>query len=387
MDFLKYMTHIDKNDELIICDIGATEGIESIKFYSEFPKAQIYAFENHPFLYDLCKKNTFHFRDRITCVDLEPNIEKTDIIRINRKDFDFKNISNISDVKYIFSTHTKEVHDYLINNNFSIATNINNEQSLFINNSLQYEFDIVIPLGPDDLDVIEEQIKFTKKNIIGYRNIYIITNISDFSIDDCITISEDIFPFTIKTVQQYHGKRSRNGWYLQQLLKLYAGKVIPDILPRYLVIDADMFALNPIRFTKNGKCLYSFGSEYHSEYFIWMEKLHPNFKKVYFYKSGICHHMLFETKYVDEIIQIVEDRHNDTFYNVFLKQVDNKDGSGASEYELYFNYILSQHYDKMIISPLNWSNIGVPRLFIKSNLEDMLKDKYDYVACHYHMRH
>ena len=38
----------------------------------------------------------------------------------------------------------------------------------------KYDFDIVIPVGPNDKTIIEEQIKFTKKNIIGYRNIYLI---------------------------------------------------------------------------------------------------------------------------------------------------------------------------------------------------------------------
>ena len=35
-------------------------------------------------------------------------------------------------------------------------------------------FDIVIPVGPNDADVIHKQIEFTKANIVGYRKIYII---------------------------------------------------------------------------------------------------------------------------------------------------------------------------------------------------------------------
>ena len=35
-------------------------------------------------------------------------------------------------------------------------------------------FDIVIPVGPNDENVINQQIEYTKKNIIGYRNIYLI---------------------------------------------------------------------------------------------------------------------------------------------------------------------------------------------------------------------
>ena len=56
-------------------------------------------------------------------------------------------------------------------------------------------FDIVIPVGPNDEYIIEKQIKFTKKNIIGYRNIYLICYKPSINISGCITIDENIFPF------------------------------------------------------------------------------------------------------------------------------------------------------------------------------------------------
>ena len=80
-------------------------------------------------------------------------------------------------------------------------------------------FDIVIPVGPNDKSIIEQQIKYTKKNIVGYRNIYLISYDPSITIDGCITIDESIFPFNIDTVAKHHGKLKRNGWYLQQLLK------------------------------------------------------------------------------------------------------------------------------------------------------------------------
>ena len=164
------------------------------------------------------------------------------------------------------------------------------------------KFDIVIPVGPNDKNIIEKQIEYTKKNIIGYRNIYLICYDPNIKIDNCITINEKIFPFTIETVQKFHGKLKRNGWYLQQLLKLYSGLIIPDILERYLVIDSDTFFLKPTSFIKNNKCLYNFGKEYHKPYFIHMFRLHETLQKMDKNKSGICHHMIFETKYIKETI-------------------------------------------------------------------------------------
>ena len=224
---------------------------------------------------------------------------------------------------------------------------------------MEPQFDIVIPFGPFDTGILEKQIAYTKKNIIGHRNIYIVSHDPSLSIEGCITIDERIFPFTIDTIMRIHGgKYRKNGWYLQQLLKLYAGIVIPGILERYLVIDADTFFLKPTSFLEGDKCLYNYGTEYHAPYFVHMSKLHPMLEKVDRHKSGICHHMMFETKYVKEMMDIVEKAHGgDTFYNVFLKCVTEVADSGASEYEIYFNYMLKFHQDKIIVRPLKWRDM------------------------------
>ena len=234
-------------------------------------------------------------------------------------------------------------------------------------------FDIVIPVGPNDKDIIFTQIEYTKKNIIGYRHIYLICYDPSINIDGCITIDEKIFPFTIETVSKFHGKLDKNGWYLQQLLKLYAGKIIPDILERYLVIDSDTFFLKPTIFVENNKCLYNFGTEYHEPYFTHMLQLDKDLIKVDKNKSGICHYMMFETKYINELISKIENNHNDIFYNIFLKFVSDY-GAGASEYEMYFNYMLKNHSDKITINKLEWANT------------DNLHSKLDYISYHYYMR-
>ncbi len=238
------------------------------------------------------------------------------------------------------------------------------------------QFDIVIPVGPNDISIIENQITYTKKNIIDYRNIYIIHCDPTIIIDGCITIPESIFPFSIQTVAEYHGKMDRNGWYLQQLLKLYAGFVIPDILSKYLVIDSDTFFLKPTRFIKDGKCLYNYGNQYHMPYFTHMKKLNNTLTKQK-NVSGICHHMMFETKYVKEIIDLVEETHNDSFYRIFLKHVINTSHAGASEYEIYFNYILQKHLTDITIRPLKWKD---------TNTLTDVTDTYDYISYHWYSR-
>jgi hypothetical protein len=179
-------------------------------------------------------------------------------------------------------------------------------------------------------------------------------------------------------VRKYHGNSDRNGWYLQQLLKLYASFIIEGILERYLVIDSDTFFLKPTAFIDaDNKCLYNYSTEHNKPYFDHMSKLNADMIKVDENKSGICHHMMFEKVYVEEIINKVEKTHNDAFYNVFLKTVTDIEGSGASEYEIYFNYMFKNHSDNVKIRELNWLNV---------NRLCEAQSHHDYISYHFYSR-
>jgi FkbM family methyltransferase len=279
----------------------------------------------------------------------------------------------------------KELNDFILSKNFNIKNKISGngwqEDIIYEKNYTTNLFDLIIPVGPEDREIVKKQIEFTKKNVIGYRNIYLICYDPTITLDGCITINENIFPFTIDTVAKFHGKLSRNGWYLQQLLKLYAGMVIPNILDKYLVIDSDTFFLKPTTFIEHGKCLYNYGDADWPPYFEHMHKL-VNFKNVG-EKSGICHHMMFETKYVKELIELVETKHGDFFYNVFLKLVAEINGAGASEYEIYFNYILKNHKDKITIRKLECADVSTFTIKIDYDCANI---PYNYVSYHWHIR-
>ena len=313
--------------------------------------------------------------------------EQQSIIHLLQSNTSFMNMTLLEDNNRLYNSYSRhllikegnkaEKHVYKKNDFLIHYCGINvNETSRLMNIDNLYMFDIVIPVGPNDKSVIEQQIKHTQKNIIGYRNIYLICYDPSITIDGCITINENIFPFNIDTVAEHHGKLERNGWYLQQLLKLYAGKIIPNILDKYLVIDSDTFFLKPTTFVENNKCLYNYGTEYHKPYFHHMEKLDKDLTKIDKSKSGICHHMIFETKYIDELISKIEKNHNELFYNIFLKTVTEKKGSGASEYEIYFNYMLKYNPDKIQIRKLNWGNTC--KLDTDCNL--------DYISYHWYLR-
>lgn len=246
------------------------------------------------------------------------------------------------------------------------------------------EFDVVIPIGPSDICILSNQLINTKSNIIGFRYIYLIcfdiNNVKravQNNHNDVIFIDEQIFPFTIEDVASYLGNSKRNGWYLQQLLKLHAGIVIPDISDKYLVIDADTFFLKPTTFsTPDGALLYNFGTEYHQPYFEHMKRLHFSFQKQTPY-SGICHHMMFQTQIIVEMFHMVESLHNKPFWRVFLENIDkcHIPFSGTSEYEIYFNFII-QTGRQIQIRLLKWNNVQY------NPIEDKNSDDFVYVSWH-----
>lgn len=244
-------------------------------------------------------------------------------------------------------------------------------------------FDIVIAVGPNDTSVIKQQIDYTKKNVLGYRNIFLIapSKICEYLADipNCTIIDESIFPFSINMIHTIIGVNQtyRNGWYLQQLIKLYSGNTIPDILDRWLVIDADTFFLRPTTFVEDTTCLYAYGSERYIPYFDHMKRLLPILHRVQD-RSGICHHMIFEKQYISELFTAVEDLHGQPFWKCFLTLISPSEygGSGASEYEIYFNYMLIHNSDKIKVRSLSWGNVS--ELNVNSDC--------DYISYHHYSR-
>ena len=219
-------------------------------------------------------------------------------------------------------------------------------------------FDIVIPLGPNEISRIHQQIKQVKENVIGYRNIYIVSFDPSIKMEDCITIDEKVYEFKINDISTRLKKQHRVGWYYQQLLKLYTGFTIDGILDNYLVIDADVFFQTKLQFIENDKYCFNTSDEYNVPYFQHMNRMHHSFKKLCDH-SGIAHHMLFNKNIVKEMFDLVESKHHKPFWQIFMDCVDEQYDSGASEYEIYFNYMIQYHHDKIIIRNLRWSNISV----------------------------
>ena len=247
-------------------------------------------------------------------------------------------------------------------------------------------FDIVVPLGPYDVSRFRVGLPYNRKNVVGARNIYVVApaatleQIRDLATDTIILIDEAQFPFTFADMTAVLGESKRRGWYLQQLLKFYAGFIIPLCAPTWLVIDADSMFLRPNGFLHEGRAAFNVAVENRKEYFDHAARLHPSLRRVDERLSGITHHMMFEAQHVAQLFEMVETHHGGKpFWRAFLDCVvpEQYDHSGASEYEIYFNFMLIHNPHALVIRPLSMANVHR----IDTSLD------VDYISAHDWMSH
>ncbi len=84
-----------------------------------------------------------------------------------------------------------------------------------------------------------------------------------------------------------------------------------------------------------------------------------NLKKSGKFCSGICHHMIFNKTIINELINLIETKHNEIFWKFFLKKIDTRNQDyikhcEPSEYDLYYNYVTTFHSNKIKIRPISW---------------------------------
>lgn len=263
-----------------------------------------------------------------------------------------------------------------------------------------YEFtdepiDVIIPTTKKDLTILEECIKGIKINGINVRRIIVISE--ERYTNNAEWYEEVNFPFQKKDVALYlcggdektadeflNKKSSRVGWYYQQLLKFYAPFVIPGISSNVLILDSDTVFLRPTSFVSPfGAGLYNPGNEFYKAYFEHIELLFGgSVKKVFNQYSGISHHMLFQKTVLEDLFDTVEKSHKMPFWKAFCSCVNanHLNGSGASEYEIYFNFVFSKT-DQVLVRELKWQNIKE-----LNSINKYRKLGFDYVSCHSWMR-
>ena len=236
------------------------------------------------------------------------------------------------------------------------------------------KFDAVIPFHPKDSSVLPYCILGLRQNAKALRNIYIVSAEEPEDLEEATWIPEAAFPFSKEDVGSIiRSTNGREGWYYQQLVKLYVFRQIPDILPHVLLFDSDLVMCRPIEFIcPEGKALFSWSPpQGHKAYFTHAKTvLHDQFIHVHPDKCGITDHMLVYRPILEEMLQKIEAIHGGTpAWRVLLEAVAPGDWnySGMSEYEIYFNYALTWHSEKYSLRHLEFSSARTFEALTKSS--------------------
>lgn len=243
-------------------------------------------------------------------------------------------------------------------------------------------YDCVTCLGPNDAHLAESFVANLRANLPGARRLFVIASpqlaaAPALSGEFVQFVDESQFPFQKADIDRQFQTPRRSGWYLQQLLKLYAARELPTLLENFLLVDADVAFHRPVQFFEGGKVQFNVGMEHWKPYFGHMARLVPGLTKER-PESGICHLMPMKRAIVRAFLERVETLHGKPAWQAFLDAVDPAyyKHSGASEYELLFTFALKAYPTECTIRRLVWQNSA------------MRTPNYhgDYEACHHYMR-
>lgn len=252
--------------------------------------------------------------------------------------------------------------------------------------------DVVIPCSHKDQRTLEQCIQSTRQHVQNLRRIIVISKEPLTSSAEWFdeqnypfskeTVALEIFSQDITKAQAFlQNRASRIGWIYQQLLKLYAFLVIPDISSNILIVDADVIWLNPIEFlTTGGEPFLTVAKEYHDPYFKHMKRLIPELNRACQY-SGVAHHMMFQKPVLIDLFQTIQSQQNTDTWKAICHCIDHKYlyASSFSEYEIYFNFIFLRT-DQAHLRHIKWANCSL------QDLPKYRKRGYAYVACHSHLK-
>ncbi len=250
--------------------------------------------------------------------------------------------------------------------------------------------DFVIPFHKKDSPVFfTYTLPHLLKNALGLRTIFLITakeNLSLLSLQQSEKIQivfEESFPFSLDDIAKICQNRGRTAWYYQQVLKLYAHRVLREkLLEEYVIWDSDTILLKPTPFFLNDigeiSGLFAISPEYNPPYMEHMERLLPEIRRLNYQWGGVTHHQPWKKKWVDTLLQRIEWRHGRPAWKAYLEKVEQKHwgGSGCADYEIMMAFTFTYFGSESTIRPLRWAN----RRELPSPNEDL-----DFVALHEHM--
>eukprot|EP01041_Mallomonas_annulata_P012505 gene12505-26344_t len=301
---------------------------------------------------------------------------------------------------------------------------------------------VILTVGKDSL-VFEKSVQSALLYLVDIRFVYVICP-SAIALEKRVGpalgprvkfVDESIFPFSksdvsrvmvdaVRTKGLYPLTGSsefeksldgKGGWFFQQILKFYAGLVIPG-LGDYVLLDGDLVWLKNVSFinrnaTQQPNYFYATSSQYHADYFAVMKVVTglDRADPAGVHRSGIVHHMVICKHVLQALFAMVETLHsssssastpippiirlnrtiamtttmttttstsslssplssNLSFWEILMAASalqltcaapKNKlcgAGSTLSEYEIYLHYARQKFPDTVTLRPLAWAN-------------------------------
>ena len=244
---------------------------------------------------------------------------------------------------------------------------------------------MVIPTTDKDFELLSLVIDSLKNIGNKVNNIYIVAPAKESVINFCKTKSI-IFFDEIKVLG--FGKNSledytvngvdRRGWLFQQFLKYEMRNFVEQ--ENYLVLDSDTILINTNTFLEDNKFVFFKATWWHEPYV-------NIFKKIFGYEmknftSFTSHMMIFNKLYLSKMLNEIESRNKNKWYNVIQKNIDKNEMSSISDYENYGQWMFINYRGLIKEKPLYNESLNRKLLSDLDSLQKLYKDKYNTVSFH-----
>ena len=245
--------------------------------------------------------------------------------------------------------------------------------------------DVLIPVGPKDRELLAVVVAAVRRHLRGLRRMVLVSADQQDQLwcrdPQVAWMDEREFPPGPEAIARILGDDAALGWWWQQLIKLQAQILLPELADHLLVLDSETVLLRPVRFLDGrGRALLHPASEVNPAYSDHIQRLLPDLGRHGPGLSGITHCMLFNRQILEQLHAEVEALHGVPLWQAFLAQVDplHRRQGGASEYDLYFNYALQRAPRQVRLRSLPWK--------VSGDLEEQKRRDQAYITFHRHMR-
>jgi hypothetical protein len=195
---------------------------------------------------------------------------------------------------------------------------------------------------------------------------------------NCEWINEtDVSPVALNDIGYIVNGVNRNGWLLQQFVKLSADKFVNS--DHIFWVDTDTIFLRPHVFEHNGKYIFDISDEYNPPYFKIYEKLFKQPAKLPV--SFVAHHMIVQKAKLVEMNKKIEEVNGMEWYKAILHHLDRTSPVGFAEFETFGQYMYANYSDTMILE--YWYNKMAKYGEIGANASSVKQYQADYKTLSY----